>query len=230
MKKKLIGSFVLASAVLAQNAYADFGAELRTVTADGNTTPAVRFYNQGAPSGPGVDPSESGSIDNPTQNDPLWLVFDIDGDGIFNTGALDGLIYDGTVSGLAAAMIDPDDFIAMSSVNSAIQGRTIQNFVGLPSEAQTGGTGDSQRGGTLKDSYTILFQEEDFSNGGSFGFLQNFVNADIPSGGGNASLQIGSDIYADSFNFAVVPEPSAALLAGIGLGVLALYRRRASRR
>lgn len=207
MKKSIYPFLIAAGIFVGSNVHADFGVELRTTRNNDSTDPAVRLYNAGAPSGPGVDPSESGSIVNPAENDPLWLVFDVDGDGIFNPGALDGVTYDGTVTDLIARMIDADDLVYRRMVNSALEGRTIQNIVGIAAEAQTGGTGSAQRGGVLKNSFTILFDDMDLTNGGTFGFLPNHVAANIPEGGGNALLRIGFDIYADAHTFSTGATP-----------------------
>lgn len=211
---------IAASLIGAHQASADFGVTLRTTSTDTSNTASTRLFNVGAPAGPGVDASEL--------SDPLWLIFDVDGDGIFQSGALSGSVQsDGTQAGVRNSLFDLDDYVVFSVVNptgAGVEGRTSQNILNLPSFLQTGGAAGNDAGGTLAATYAILFDDADFGNGGSFGYDQTTSTA-IPSIG-NSDVRIAQNVYADSFSFAVVPEPSTGLLAGIGLGLLALYRVR----
>ena len=209
---------VLASAFGTQQAVADFGVTLRTTSTDTGNTASTRLYN-----------NPPAQVDNASElSDPLWLIFDVDGDGIFQSGALSGSVQtDGTQIGVRNALFDLDDYVVFSVVNptgSGVEGRTSQNILNLPSFLQNGGASGNDAGGTLKATYAVLFDDADFGNGGSFGYDQTTSTA-IPSIG-NSDVRIAQNVFADSFSFAVVPEPSTGLLAGIGLGLLALYRVR----
>jgi hypothetical protein len=196
----------IVNALLITSALSDFGVTLRTTLDDSVNTAAVRFYNAGAPNGPGSVASEVG--------DPVWLVFDVDGDGVFRGGPNGfepapsyNLPGGADTTDLRSAIIDSDDHVVFTTVAPA--GRINKPF-GMPSSLQTGGTGLNDAGGTVKPTYALLFRSSDFSEGGSFGFDLTAANGVIPQIG-NVDLRIGQDVYADAFTFTagevVPPSP-----------------------
>jgi hypothetical protein len=207
------------------DASADFGVTLRTTTNDTVDTTATHLYQDNAftsVSAPGT---------------PVWLVIDRDGDGIW-AGADPNLqpvnpVYDGTLAGLAAALIDPDDRIVFTGTPTAAPpsqyGRINDTSIVGTEADQVGGVGLNQAGGQVKPAYALLFDNADFSDGAAYG-----VNGVLtPSGAiptlGNVILRIGENLSSAQGGIAsvtVIPEPSTALLAGLGLGLIAVYRNR----
>lgn len=198
---KLPLTFLLTLFASLMSSPAEFGVSLRTTASDTSDSGATRLYNLGAPAGPGADPSEV--------NDPVWLVFDVDGDGVLTAGALNNPTYDGTINGLRAALIDADDYVVFTTVNPTgvgAEGRTLQAVLGLPSNLQTGGSGGNDAGGTVKPGFVLLFDDTDLTNGGKFGLRQVAYNGVIPQVG-NVNARIGQNVYADAYSFSTGGTP-----------------------
>lgn len=209
---RLLASLLALHASLAISS-AEFGLSLRTTSSDASDSAATRLFNLGAPAGPGSDPSEV--------SDPLWLVFDLDGDGIFATGALNNPSYDGTVNGLRAVLIDADDFVVFTTVNptgAGVEGRTLQSILNLPPQLQTGGSGGNNAGGTVKPAVALLFDDANLTNGGKFGYHQVVYNGVIPQVG-NVNARIGQNVFADAYSFSSGGNPPPPTLAGASVEV-----------
>ena len=206
LSKKLLRASLLTLFVAAGilHSHANFNATLRTTISDASNSAAVRFFNQGAPNGPGVDPSEAG--------DPVWLVFDVDGGGVFNPGALNGVSYNGTVEDLIAKLIQPGDFVIRTNIPGPIEGRMATPLLGLPSNLQTGGSGPGDAGGTVRPSVAILFDDANLANGGTFGFDDVAPGGVIPSVG-NVDLRVGQDVFANRYTFTVGGGPSQPVIS-----------------
>ncbi len=225
MKIKNIAIYAAAIAATlagANNASAAFGVNLSTTLNDGSPNAATRLYNDAA----FTDASEVG--------DPLWLVFDVDGDGIFASGALANPSYDGTATGLRNALIDADDYVIFSQVNGPLQGRNATAFVGLPSFLQTGGGAGNEAGGTVKPAYALIFDDANIANGVTFGVNGALTADGLIPGTGNVTLRIGENTAASTYSASVasvvIPEPITGVAAALALGGLALIRRRGASR
>lgn len=203
MKNRLLATLFMTIACFPSALVAEFGVTLKTTQSETTDTLTTRLYNQGAPAGPGVGPSE--------KDDPVWLIFDVDGGGVFQPGALTGINYDGTIADLLAKMIQPGDHVIQSTVPGPIAGRLNRSFTGLPSFLQTGGTGLNDSGGTVRPAVAILFDSPDLSNGGTFGFRTTVASGLIPDIG-NVSLRIHQDVYADTYTFSSGSTPTPPTL------------------
>jgi len=118
-------------------ARAEFNVTLKSTVSDAVSTLATRLYNQGAPAGPGVDPSDVG--------DAVWLVFDVDGGGVFQPGALTGITYDGTVADLLAKMIQPGDYVLQTTIPGHWREESAARLRGCPPISRLAGPVQTMR-------------------------------------------------------------------------------------
>lgn len=212
MQRRLAGLFVGAMVfVMPGNVMAAFQVDVRTTTTPAVDTFATRLFNSS-----GGPASEIG--------DGFWLVVDTAQNGVPFLNATPGSSFDSNT------LLGPDDFLIQGSVGTPlpVAGRYAITLT-FDESLQTGGTPPNQAGGTVKPTYALLFSGDvsDVGDNATFG-VYDFTEGLIPDIG-NAKLRISSDVSADNYNFAVVPEPHPVLYAGFGVAVLAFLRRRFSR-